>query len=129
MALLKRAKGPLHLHKRSQARSLLALATESAQEKASIKGVILRSLTTIRPLTGQAAASRLWKLLVHFGDSMRKKKLSSPASAVRRGMLGRRGTSWGRLSQLRSRVGKRGRPRKQRTEACQEKGTKSRAWP
>ena len=32
---------------------------------------------------------------------MRKKKLGSPSSAVRKDMLGGRGTSWGRLSQLR----------------------------
>ena len=32
---------------------------------------------------------------------MRKKRLGSPSSAVRKDRLGKRGTSWGRLSQLR----------------------------
>lgn len=31
-----------------------------------MKGAILWSLTTVRPLNGQAAAHRLWKLPVHF---------------------------------------------------------------
>lgn len=44
-------------------------------------------------------SSGSFQLISRF--TMRKKKLGSPSSAVRKDMLGGRGTSWGRLGQLR----------------------------
>lgn len=66
-----------------------------------------------------------------FRDSQcGRKKLGSPGSAMQRHVW-REGDELGAAKPAqRSRVGKRGRPRKELAEAsCLEKGSKSRPWP
>jgi len=86
-----------------------------------MKGGILRSLTTDRPLTGQAAAYRLWKLPVHFEIHNAEEKAQQPRNCGAQRYAPREGDKLGAAQAARSRVEKRGRPRKERTEACQEK--------
>lgn len=87
-----------------------------------MKGVILWSLTTVRPLTGQAAAYRLWKLPVHFEIHNAEEKTQQPRICGAQRYARREGDKLGAAQAAqRSRVGRRGRPRKERIEACQEK--------
>lgn len=93
MAFIKRAKRPFT--------SFTNDPSVSKKTHSSIITVSLWSLTTIHWLTAQAAAYRLWKLPAHFEIHNAEEKARSPSSAVRKDRLGKRGTSWGRLSQLR----------------------------
>lgn len=96
-----------------------------------LKGVILWSLTTIRPLPAQEAAYELWKLPAHFEIHNAEEKARQPQLCGAQRHARREGDELGAARPAqRSRVGKRGRPRKELAEAsCQEKGAKSRACP
>lgn len=95
-----------------------------------MKGVILWSLTTVRPLTGQEAAHRLWKLPLHFEIHNAEEKTQQPRICGAQRYARREGDKLGAAQAAqRSRVGKRGRPRKERIEACQEKERSRGAWP
>ena len=123
MAFIKRAK-----------RSFTSFTNDPSVSKkihSSILAVSLWSLTTIHWLTAQAAAYRLWKLPAHFEIHNAEEKARQPQLCGEQRQARKEGDELGAAQPApRSRVGKRGRPRKELAETSrQEKGAKSPAWP